>query len=185
MVTLYTFRRENITLADAVAAVADDTPAIVYTPRWCGFAVVRGGKLVDANGREPGAVYEVRAFTIERELRWRNDPRTGQGTAVIVTEKDESPPWQEPVGRIVADTDTHPATYLLWGLGTGRAMSGAWSELAEARIGGMPVPLAGVGSKGRAKLHAVEYIATDDCGSAYVCDERLTSITHSGEVERG
>ena len=67
-------------------------------------------------------------------------------------------------------------TYLLWGKGTDPISVCGWGQVAEARIGGLLVPLDGIAKDARVLLHAVEYVAEDEYGSAFVCEERLTEL---------
>ena len=82
----------------------------------------------------------------------------------------------EPENERPSVIETLPQTYLLWGEGTGRQMSGGWSELGTARIGGLPVPVGNVGRNQRVLLHSVEYIVEAEHGNAVVFDERLLKL---------
>ena len=73
-------------------------------------------------------------------------------------------------------------TYLLWGEVTARRLAPEWGEVAMARVGSIPVPdpdrtfRPTPDKKQRVLLHAVEYVAEDEYGSAFVCEERLTEL---------
>ena len=98
-------------------------------------------------GTLPSDTYEVRAFHKAAELRRLKDlvSSEGTGTAVILTEQERTlKHWQLCPEKSVIDTN--PATYLLWGQGTGGG-NHHWSELAAARVGAIDVPLRGVGEQ--------------------------------------
>jgi CRISPR-associated protein (TIGR03984 family) len=185
--TLHTYRREGVSLADALAAFAADAVALIYAPRWCGFAKLTGGKLSDSAGPVPNDVYEVRAFNRTAELRWLKDPTSANGTgnaAILCETEVELPNWVQTSREV--DQLEPAGTYLLWGEGAAAKNAPAgWSALGTARIGALPVPLAGVGTGARVLLHAVEYIAEDAFGSAFVCEERLTKLTISTGNDNG
>jgi CRISPR-associated protein (TIGR03984 family) len=86
-----------------------------------------------------------------------------------------------PLERTVLDT--HPLTYLLWGEGVGpnHGLGARWGRLAAARIGILDVPVEGIGTLWRVKLHALEYLAEYAHGNVAVAEERLMKL----EVERG
>jgi len=173
MTALYTYRREKVTLAIALQDAPTDAIALVYAPGQCGFAKIAEGNLLQ---RFPHA-YEVRAFNEHLELRWLN-ASNGVGNAAILSDSKKSiTDWtliSEP------ELDTNNTQYLLWGEFV-KPLSGGWTQLGAARIGALPVPIPGVGKDQRVHLCAVEYIAVDEYGSAFVCEERLTKLCLDGE----
>ena len=180
--TLFTYRRETVSFTDALAAFAPDATALVYAPRWCGFARFVGGKLVTPTGLIPTDTYEVRVFHESAELRWLKNPATADGTgdaAIVRDSKDELSGWTEGSREVV--TLQPFITYLLWGEVTNRRPAPEWGEVATARVGAIAVPDAKreFRPKARVLLHAVEYVAEDEYGSAFVCEERLTKLALS------
>lgn len=168
----HALERFQETVPDGGAAV------LLYTPRHCLVAhlatdgVIRGssGKVVD-----PAVAYEARIFHDQAELRWLNDP-TGQGEhrMAILSER----PLGTEYRRLDKILSALKQTYLLWGTlvkSSGEAQLG-WSRLAEARIGAIHVPVAGVPEKGRVLLHTVEYLAEYEHGNVAVIDERLLRL---------
>ena len=181
---VFTYRRDGAALADALRAFQADAVALVYAPRWCGFARLVGGQLIGFARPIPADAYEVRAFDHTAELRWLKDPASagGTGAAAILIEDAAwkvAQGWTQiprnPEQPVIA---TSAVTYLLWGKHTAapNPQSVGWSLLALARIGALPVPLSGLASGQRVLLNAVEYIAEDEYGSAFVCEERLTGL---------
>jgi CRISPR-associated protein (TIGR03984 family) len=197
MNALVTFRRQAVNLADALGAFpagSTNAVALVYTPRWCGFARLDNGQLLDHTGKVPESAYEVRVFDGRAELRWLNDPTAnGTGTATLLTVEAglPCPPDWKPVERDdkekLSVIDTNKLTYLLWGehAHASKSLPDGWSQLGLARIGALPVPLKGLAEKQRVLLNAVEYIAEDKFGSAFVCEELLTGLVIQKESGNG
>jgi CRISPR-associated protein (TIGR03984 family) len=194
--TLFVHRREHVSLAESLAAFAkvagQGAVALLYSPRWCEFAVLESGGLRDSAGRpvELSVVFEARVFSRDAELRWLNDPgNEKRHQAVILTEQDHSAAVGASWNRKMVDViGTLHQTYLLWGAGTERRRQGGqplaegWSLLGMARIGGLAIPVPGVHAKDqRVRLTTIEYLAEVDHGNVVIHDERLCGL----EVERG
>jgi len=194
-VTLFVSTRQKLPLADALSAFAkvigaEPATALLYSPRRCTLAVFTGGALHGPDGQpvDTAGVFEARVFCETAELRWLNDPSPEQcHRAVILSEREQQAlsEWQpEKQAGVIW---TLPQTYLLWGEGTGNSehagkpLAPGWSELATARIGALPVPVANVGKKQRVCLHSVEYIVEAEHGNAVIFDERFVKL----EVARG
>lgn len=184
-VTLFTYSRQNVSLADALqafGAVPSSAPAtaILYSPRWCKLAKWESTRLTGPDGHivDISSVFEARVFNTTAELRWLDDPGPEKRQrAIVLTEQDHV--------EILADwerctqppiIETLPQTYLLWGEGTGRSMPHGWSELATARIGALSVPIGDVDKHQRALLHSVEYVVEAEHGNAVVFEERLVKL---------
>jgi CRISPR-associated protein (TIGR03984 family) len=192
---LFVHQRERIGLAEAITAFArirqeGDVVALLYSPRSCKFALLSSGSLhgSDAGEIDLRSVFEARVFGTKAELRWLNDASgEGQHRAVVLAEEDCSQSLGEDWSKTeIADNETLPQTYLLWGEGTGKGtgepMREGWSKLGAARIGALPVPLANVEKNQRVRLVTREYLkAEEQHGNVLVHDERLCKL----EVERG
>jgi len=195
MSSLLTCVRKEIRLAEALRAFPTGSHgpvALVYTPSWCGFATLKDGALIDSAGRAIEGAYEVRVFDDRAELRWLNNPAAnGTGTATLLTADagTKCPPDWEPAERNtkMPDIGTNGLTYLLWGehAAPPQPLRDGWSMLGLARIGALPVPLADVKTGQRVVLTAVEYIAADEFGSAFVFEERLTGLAIHKESGNG
>lgn len=191
--TLFVHHCECVSLAEALSAFVavggEGAIALLYSPRSCEFAVLASGELRGCEGRpvDFSAVFEARVFNEDAELRWLNDPgHAGRHRAVILAEQDCSASlgdsWSK---KLIAIIDTLDQTYLLWGEGTGKSMPTGWSQLGAARIGALPIPLAGVGKKQRVLLETREYLEEEqEHGNVLVRDERLRGLRVEG-VERG
>ena len=186
---LFVYTQQKFLLSDALSAFAtvigtNGATAILYTPRRCELATFAKETLRGWDGQpvDLGSVFEVRVFCETAELRWLNDPGPEQcHRAVILTERElpKLGDWHRE--QEVNVIETLPQTYLLWGEGTGRQVNDGWSELATARIGGLPVPVGNVGKNQRVMLHSVEYVVEANHGNAVIFDERLVKL----EVDRG
>jgi CRISPR-associated protein (TIGR03984 family) len=188
---LFVHRCGSCSLGRAVTGFAgisgsDPAIALLYSPGCCRFARLGSdGVLKGPDGRavDLAAVFEARLFNEKAELRWLNDPGPEQQhRAVILTTEDLSEGlgdhWSKDSHTPVESLSNR---YLLWGEGTGRLLADGWSELATARIGALPVPVAGVGARQRVLLQSAEYLAEVEDGNVVVLDERLCKL----EVERG
>jgi len=186
--TLFVSTRQKLPLADALAAFAttigaEPATALLYSPRRCELATFTNGALLGPDGQplDISSVFESRVFCESAELRWLNDPGPEQcHRAVILMEQDRTDLSGWDKDTIDDVIDKLEQTYLLWGEGTGSTSNG-WSELATARIGALPVPVANVGKNQRVLLHSVEYIVEADHGNAVIFDERLVKL----EVSHG
>jgi len=182
--TLFVYTRQKLTLADALSSFGqviggELATALLYSPRRCTLAVFTGGALhgPDSQPVDTASVFESRVFCETAELRWLNDPGPEQCHRAVILSEQEQPSladWQ--LEKKEGVIETLPQTYLLWGEGTGRQMSNRWSELAMARIGALPVPVANVGENQRVLLHSVEYIVEAEHGNAVIFDERLVKL---------
>ena len=143
--------------------VAVPAVGFCYRPRdarW--FRLTDDGAATGPDG-EPfdlTGAFELRAFTGDCELRWRN--RTaGTGPAILVSDAPGAAP--EPYHR------------LLWGAPV--AWRDGWVTLADARTSTYTVPVdAPTGHHDRIWLRAVEYTAQDEHGNVAVVDERLVAL---------
>lgn len=186
---LFIYTRQKLGLSDALSAFAtaigtEPATAILYSPRRCELAIFSGWVLQGSDGQpvDISIVFEARVFSETAELRWLNDPSLVQWhRAVILTERVQPLLGDWHMEQENGVIDKFDQTYLLWGEGTGREMSGGWSELATARIGGLQVPVGNVDRNQRVLLHSVEYVVEADHGNAVIFDERLVKL----EVARG
>ncbi len=125
------------------------------------------GEVLDLTG-----VFELRAFDGAREARWRNRAG-GAGSCVILAEEPPVPGCApEPDVQVAIDG----VGQLVWGTGTGRTVGDGWSELAEARIGTLRVPIGGVENGQRVRIEQVEYVRRGKHGNAEVIDDRLVGF---------
>lgn len=190
-ITLFTFSKAGLTLADALAATGPQMGGapvgLFYTPASCGFATWDGKAFLGPDGRtlDLGGVFEARVFDDKGELRWLMDPestgRTGQ--AAFLTEHTSLVSgWDD--GK-VPNAYRLDNEYLLWGEawdpGTAKLQSG-WSCLASRRINTLPVPVAGLKAHDRVRLCTAEYLgpAPGDAGTVHgntvVIEERLLGL---------
>lgn len=192
-VTLYSRRREGVTLRDALQTafpVLEPERAqviiLLYSPKSCQIGrLTADGRIetasvatearalrIDGDTSLTG-VFEARCFGPKVELRWLHDA-DGLGTAVLLS---ESPlPATHGGESVLTCVRVLSQQYLLWGEGTDVDPTGGWSALAEARIGALPVPLE-VKPHQRVCLNAREYMAiADRHGNVTVADERLTGL---------
>jgi len=183
--SLYTYTQRMLSLKDALEAFAvvvgpKRATAILYSPRRCDLASLADGSLFgpDDKPMDIATVFEARVFNESAELRWLNDPSPEKRhRAVILAESDHSeklPDWTPTDSPPVIET--LPQTYLLWGEGTGRPMTGGWSELATARIGALAVPVGNVSKNQRISLHSLEYVVEAEHGNVVIFDERLLKL---------
>jgi CRISPR-associated protein (TIGR03984 family) len=179
--TLYGRTSLSITLPDALQACSHPLAgaiALLYSPTACQFAKLQAdGHLADSDGSsiDLSTVFEARVFNSDCELRWLNNSN-GKGPAVLLSENsiaDYLENDSDPLNAI----STHPQQYLLWGKGTNCFTIDGWSILATARIGKLPVPIAGVSTNQQAYLQACEYLSTvGDYGNVAVVEERLIGL---------
>lgn len=181
------------------AALLHNAAALLYTPKWCGFAQFDGeGNLIAADGKsaarftdKPEAfvstVFEARVFNEQVEMRWLHESE-GKGRAVLISDDGEDAnlddyfsetPQVSELPKLDQIIKTLPQTYLLWGEGVvvpeGDGLGG-WSRLTTARIGRLHVPIKDVTS-GRVHLIAMEYLAeVDNHGNVAVIEERLLRL---------
>lgn len=129
--------------------------------RW--FRLATGGTPTGSDGGpfDLTGVFELRAFTVELELRWRNHSG-GVGAAIVV----EDAPGAAP-------TSYHR---LLWGAPV--EWRDGWVTLADARIGTFTVPVDAPQPSHHTRiwLRAVEYSSEDEHGNVAVIDERLVAL---------
>lgn len=123
----------------------------------------------DGQARDLTGVFELRAFTPNHELRWRNHSG-GTGPAVVVSDQPGASP--------------RSARRLLWGVSTG--WRDGWVTLGEARIGSLMVPLdTEVACGDHVAVELVEYTYEDGHGNVSVVDERLVRLVAVGSVVPG
>ncbi len=163
--------------------------ALLSSPRSFVVATIEpGGACADADGPVGLAdIFEARAFTADRELRWRRDGATGQ--AVVLGETVTGTDTERVGGHggeydEVDGLEPVDVGYLLWGEPAPDSdQRTGWRTLSSARIGTIRVPGAWSDPPPlRLSLHAREYLAVDETyGNAYVFEERLVAIV-DGEV---
>jgi len=174
---LKTETQERISLSLALASWKDcltGAVAIVYSPSKCVMARCKDGGL-EYHAKEPApyAIFEVRVFNANAEMRWLADlsiPYVGgdfEGKAVLLTESDEKgEKTHERLGT---------GQYLLWG--TNKSREDGWTELFEHRVGSLWTPFAeDLGEKDRLAIGYVEYTRADTHGNMAVVAERLTGL---------
>lgn len=167
--------RDNRTAAEALTEFATQASEVIgfaYSPvdaPW--FRLGADGVARDANG-DPlvlTGVFELRAFSPDRELRWWNTS-AGRGCVRVIT--DQAMRGQH--------TPAANRTYrrLLWGTTKESTQDSAdWLTLFEPRIGDLSVPVAGrVDKNSQVWLEAVEYHDEDSHGNVAVTDERLIRL---------
>ncbi|MEU7616634.1 CRISPR-associated protein Csx19 [Micromonospora rifamycinica] len=132
--------------------------------RWFRFDADGVPRGADGTALDLTGVFELRAFTDDKELRWRNRS-AGSGTAAVV-----------------CGPGLGPHERLLWGTVVGPAPGPGWVALHDARIGVLHVPV-DIPAGGRAPadgdlvwLQVVEYVEEDRHGNAAVVDERLVGL---------
>jgi CRISPR-associated protein (TIGR03984 family) len=165
-----------------LTAPDDQAYALLYDPQSCSFARLdSSGMLRDAKDGVVNVttVFEAYLFNAVAELRWLH-VRDGNGRVAVLSEHEnlnlfgKAPCCHTLHGRI-------DQRYLLWGEGTATRLSTGWSQLAEARTGAFPVPVANVGAQQRVQLTAFEYLQTYEYGNVGVCEERLTGLVVADE----
>lgn len=161
----------------AFAATATAAVGFAYSPnaaRW--FRLDPSGRplLPDGSPLDLQAVFELRAFDPDRELRWWNRS-AGSGSARVVTDDVLCAP---------AGARRRGTGYarLLWGTVT--HATDDWATLTEPRIGHLRVPMDQATAEQQVWLHAVEYYAEDEHGNVAVVDERLTHLSHDAGGSR-
>lgn len=180
---LYVYRAGGITLEQALEAfliLTGRANALCYSADTCVLASidarVPGLRTVPANTAfEPSTVYEARLFNTTAELRWLGEPG-GKGQTVVLADDPLESSMYFPTKDNIEIIDALPNQYLLWGKGTARsaAAPAGWSTLAEARVGGIDVPIAAIADGGRVVLQTREYLAVDkEHGNVFVTEERL------------
>jgi CRISPR-associated protein (TIGR03984 family) len=151
---------DKLSLLEAVKDFDDNSFAILYAPRNCYLARLKGGKFCDQSGEiDVSEVYEARVFNEKKELRWV------KGYEPKIISDDDFP-----------NSESIEQTYLLWGKSTGETQ-GDWTKFAEARIGAFYVPIKIDGVGKYAHFKALEYLAEFEDGNMAVVEERLTGIT--------
>lgn len=189
---LYTWTAPRIGLSDALAwsrLIADSsrpTIALVQTPDQCAFARVEAAGLnFPENGRvAEDAIFDLRAFSPDGEVRWRRDPADREfGRAALLTDQNLSEPPAASEPQSTAIVALVPQRYLLWGQGDqpgrpgGLAPVPGWSWLTGGRHPPLAVPIAGVQPQHYVRLLAQEYLARqEETGNTYVFDERLLGL---------
>jgi len=142
---------------------------LAYAPRRCFFFEL------PLDAEVVGAAYELRVFDERAELRWWNDP-TEQAAhrAAVLSVKPLSrlDGWE--VEQV--EVDVLPNGYLLWGRATGARPRTGWSELTEARVGRLEVPLPDLPAGASVRLRTEEYLVRVAYGNMVVWDERLIAL---------
>ncbi|NCJ08016.1 TIGR03984 family CRISPR-associated protein [Synechococcales cyanobacterium C] len=182
MTQLYGRRSLSISLTEALRQTATQLKggtALLYTPNQCQLAqVTEAGHLNDAvaGDIDLSAVFEARIFNPDYELRWLHQHR-GQGVAVLLAEQPLPETCFDQDLETLEAFETISQQYLLWGKGTETTPSPGWGQLADARIGTLAVPVAGVTQERRVVLKTREYLKTvDPYGNVAVVEERLLKL---------
>jgi len=179
--TLFLYRASRIPLKEALrqwleALGEEEAKALAYGRDRCLVTVVKRSGDLDHPTQTPNP-YELRAFTECSELRWLCVPsERGTGRAAVLSDKSLGmpPAWQQEPLPIAG---TLHQEYLVWGEGTGRSTAPGWSEVGEARIGALLLPLADVARGKRVTLHTVEYLRVEpEHGNTHVYAERLVKL---------
>lgn len=183
----------SLALTEAIQAyvkILEGEPAwaLLYQPQRCFFGLCdTDGTVKDSKGDriDLQAVLEARLFNPVAELRWLKAPGAQSShKTVILADADYSDRlgagWQVQVKPVL---DILQQTYLLWGEGTGQAISDRWSQLATARIGSLEVPVPAVGKNQRVLLYTREYLVEADDGNVIVLDERLYKLQREDQSD--
>lgn len=182
MISLYTWRKDEIDLGSAIAECADALQGAIglfYSLPWCRFGqlqqVDNTTTVRDFEGdMQLDLVFEARIFNKNAELRWLKSGSTG--AAVVLSESKTLPGlrWLPSLDASLEIEPVYRISYLLWGEGTNIQLDNGWSCLTAARIGKLYVPISGVKPKQRVQLVAKEYMSKVDCyGNMAVVEERL------------
>ncbi|MFV2096630.1 CRISPR-associated protein Csx19 [Micromonospora sp. LOL_014] len=128
--------------------------------RWFRFGADGVPRGADGTALDMTGVFELRAFTAEKELRWRHCS-AGSGTTAVVR------------GHGLPEHRR-----LLWGTVVGPAPGPGWVTLHDARIGELHLPVGGPAPADGdlVWLRAVEYVEEDRHGNVAVVDERLVGL---------
>ncbi len=187
---LYRRTRDGLAVTDAITAwqalEQSEAWAIWYAPGRAGMGRLAGGdaEWLTSSGQPhtPSDAFELRIFNEAAELRWTG-PAGGLGRAAVLSHDEDliSRLSDSSPLRPLEYTDTLPQRYLLWGQGTDAPPAAdGWSALAEARLGRMEVPVAGLGLGRRAEILACEYLVEDEQhGNVTVGEERLLKIAEA------
>lgn len=174
-----------ISLPDAVTAVSGlfehGATAFLSTPDDHIVATLTGGELRTAAGPcALGAVFAVRLFAPQGELRWLHTTG-GLGAAVLLAERAGLiDGWSEQRAEVVESMDN---AYALWGRRLEPSVSAGWVRAEEGRIGWIDVPVAGAVVQGDQEwpsqyvaLETVEYFGHDTHHNLRLVDERLVRL---------
>jgi CRISPR-associated protein (TIGR03984 family) len=175
-VTLYYNSYSNTTLLEALQQhqkCFELAVGLFYSPIECQFGEVRGTIVANKNLK---GVFEARIFNENAELRWLQES-AGKGKAVLLFESNDVT-QNYPKTNTVSVIHTLDGEYLLWGQGNNQPAFNGWSNLSEARIGQLAVPISNIKEKDRVALHFREYFEEcDDHGNVAVIEERLIGLT--------
>ena len=177
---LFIATRRGLSLGDSLKALGTAAVGLFYAPGWCRFGVVDAqGGVTFAGGHSLDGVYEARVFHEDAELRWWNDPASGNHRSALLSGISMTPEgWKQ--SEPIPVHATQPQTYLLWGKSAGTP-SPDWTRLTAARIGELMVPVS-LGAK-RYALRAIEYLGEYEDGNIAVREERLVALQPAGEAE--
>lgn len=189
--SLYSYRAEELTLKDAIAACQkqiEGAIALLYSPQSCQLAkLMPNGTLQDSCDRAIDLtnnldVFEARIFNPTCELRWLNR-MNGTGEVVLISEAEQTIkdfPALAPISCELIEQK-----YLLWGEKAKNPAISGWQRLAEARIGKLDIPLdQQLKANDRVYLKTHEYLAPDyqyldpdkSYGNFAVIEERLIKL---------
>jgi CRISPR-associated protein (TIGR03984 family) len=136
-------------------------------------------------------VFEARAFTAERELRWVREGAGGHGVVLgeVAVGEDDGPAsalgtaWAGGKADEALGLEPADIRYVLWGEpAPDEEQRDGWMTLSSGRIGTLRIPgrwpaPRPAGRPARLLLRACEYVAVEPThGNAYVFDERLVGI---------
>ena len=188
MTTLYTQRRDAVSLINALAAFPNQ-PLIGYcmTPAKFVFARWNGTGVETADGMGLDQVYEARFFDKTGELRWLRDPAAnGVGSAVWIAESETKLAGWMPVDCLDVETLPNSNRLLTGTLAESHETLAAWRWTNAPRHGKGAVPVSD-GNKGQRLAYVVrEYrgSAPGDAGkdgNKIVVEERIIEIMAVGE----
>ena len=120
-------------------------------------------------------VYEVRAFSQERDIRWTAS--LGGGDLVVISEDQLDDVGGENVDRASFSSKILGVTYVV--VGEKFERDDTWTYLSAANVGSIAVPVSGEGR--RVMVESVEYVACDQDGNADVTEERIFALSMMGD----
>lgn len=181
--TLQAWRREGVTLAEALAAargaLGPDAVGFFSSAARHVAARLESGAWTTRQGPDARVeslrleeFHEARVFAAGAELRFVHDAG-GRGRAVFFAEQQPDGPLSWTATPLRHAGEPIHGGYLLWGRVV--ASGGGWSRLAEGRLGAFWVP-ASLPQDASARVKTCEYVALDEHGNAGVVEERLLAL---------
>ena len=183
MSTLYSWRKEAITLADALQSLAaNDLTGFCMGPAHFRFAHSQGGQLQFSECLELEQVYEARFFNAELELRWLRDPaRQGAGMAVCLAESPLDLDGWKKLDDLTAEPLADSTRPMTGTLGGEPDESTGWPLMDAPRHGQVAVPLTNNDPGKRPAYRVREYLGAAPGeagvdGNRMVVEERIVGI---------